>query len=298
MHSKLLKQINSRETVIALLFLFPVIAFSAAFILFPIFGTFVNSMYRDVSYLPRAFIGLDNYSSALTSTGFWRATVFTLLFAAVAVLLELFLGLLFALLLNEKFRGRGVLRAAVLIPWAIPTIIAGRTWQVMYQYSYGVINFIFTSSGVAENNINWLGTSYSAFWAIVLADVWKTTPFVVIILLAGLQAIPGDLYKQAKVDGATMVKRFTKITLPLLSPVILVAVIFRTIDSLRIFDLVYVLTGGGPGGTTQTLSYIGYQHFNNDQFGMGSTISVIMFAISFAITIVYIKKGNFKKGIN
>ncbi|KMQ51928.1 Maltose/maltodextrin ABC transporter, permease protein MalF [Chitinispirillum alkaliphilum] len=295
---RILLNYQKREAQCASLFIFPLLAVTIAFILIPVVGTFLNSLYRDVAFMPRTFIGIANYRSVLSSTYFWRATVFTLMFTFAAVALELFFGLIFALILNEKIPGRGVLRATILIPWAIPTIIAGRTWQLMYQYSYGVINFLFTRTGFLEENVNWLGSSGSAFWAIVIADVWKTTPFVTIILLAGLQAIPQDLYNQAKVDGAGLFRRFYKITLPLISPVLLVALIFRTIDSMRIFDLIYVLTGGGPGGNTQTLSYLGFRYFNNDQFGMGSTISVVMFMISFTITILYIRAGKFSRGLN
>ncbi|MFP4162856.1 MAG: carbohydrate ABC transporter permease [Chitinispirillaceae bacterium] len=291
-----MERYNKREVATAFLFIAPVLIVTISFILIPILGTCYKSLFRDVAFLPETFIGLKNYSQLFSSGAFWRATGFTLLFTAAAVLLEISAGLLFALLLNETFPARKMLRAAILIPWAIPTVIAGRTWQIMYQYSYGVINYSITRLGISEN-VNWLGNAASAFWAIVIADVWKTTPFVVIILLAGLQAIPKDIYLQAKVDGASMVRRFVKITLPLLSPVIVVALIFRTIDSLRIFDLVYVLTGGGPGGKTQTLSYLGFRYFNNDQFGLGSAVSVIMFLISFIITLVYIHSGKFHKSI-
>ncbi len=293
----LLANYEKSEVVTALLFLLPVLAVTILFVLVPVIGTFVNSLYRDVGYMPRTFTGLSNYVTTFSSPGFWRATGFTLMFTFAAVSLELLFGLIFALILNENFPGRGVMRAAVLIPWAIPTIIAGRTWQLMYQYSYGVINHLIVRFGLAEQNINWLGSAGGAFWAIVIADVWKTTPFVAIIVLAGLQAIPSDLYSQAKVDGAGMVRRFHKITLPLLGPVLIVALIFRTIDSLRIFDLIYVLTGGGPGSRTQTLSYLGFRYFNNDQFGMGSTISVIIFVISFTMTVIYLRTGKFSRGI-
>ncbi len=288
---------DKREIITALLFLAPVLIITVSFILVPIAGTTYESLFRNVAFLPKKFIGLQNYTHQLSSGAFWRATAFTFAFTAVAVVLETSLGLLFALLLNEKFFARGYLRAAVLIPWAIPTVIAGRIWQLMYQYSYGVINHLLTSTGLSSSNINWLGSTASAFWAIVIADVWKTTPFVVIILLAGLQAIPQDIYLQAKVDGAGMIRRFTKITLPLLAPVIVVALIFRTIDSVRVFDLVYVLTGGGPGGSTQTLSYLGFKYFNNDQFGQGAAVSVIMFVLSFAVTLFYVRSGKFSSSL-
>ncbi len=278
-------------------FIFPLLLVVGIFILLPVIGTFYNSFFLDVSYLPKKFVGLKNYVNLLSSPDFWQALKFTFAYAAAAVSLEAVFGVLFALLLNEVFIGRGFLRVVILIPWAIPTIVSARTWQLIYEYNYGVMNYLVVTLGIAPERINWMGTEFGAFWALVFADVWKTTPFVVLILLAGLQAIPEDLYQQAKVDGAGMFRRFYKITLPLLMPVLVISLIFRTIDSLRMFDLVYVLTGGGPGGSTRTLSYLGYEAFANDSFGMGSTISVITFLLSLAVTLIYLRVGKFSEQI-
>ena len=204
-------------------------------------------------------------------------------------------GIIFALLLNEAFPGRNFLRVVVLIPWAIPTIVSARTCQLICEYGFGVMNFLVVNLCIAPERINWMGTGFGAFWALVLADVWKTTPFVLLILLAGLQAIPEDLYQQAKVDGAGLIRRLSKITLPMLKPVLVIALIFRTIDSLRMFDLVYVLTGGGPGGSTRTLSYLGFEAFANDSFGRGSTVSVVTFMLSLAVTLIYLRAGKFSE---
>ena len=219
------------------------------------------------------------------------------MFTFATVTLEAGLGIIFALILNETFKGRGMLRTIILIPWAIPTIVSAKLWKLMYEYTYGIINYAVVSLGFSSEKINWLGTSFSAFWAMVITDVWKTTPFVVIILLSGLQAIPGDIYKQAQIDGARMFKRFWTITLPLLRPVLVISIIFRTIDSMRIFDLVYVLTNGGPGGSTKTLSFLGFENFTADNFGLGSTISILTFLIAFSITFIYIKIGKFGENI-
>ena len=279
----------------AWLFVLPLLLIVGIFILLPVIGTFYNSFFLDVSFLPKKFIGLRNYVSLLSSPDFWQALRFTLAYAIAAVSLEAIFGVIFAVLLNEAFIGRGFLRVVILIPWAIPTIVSARTWQLIYEYNYGIMNYLVVTLGIAPERINWMGTEFGAFWALVFADVWKTTPFVVLILLAGLQAIPEDLYQQAKVDGAGMFKRFYKITLPLLKPVLVIALIFRTIDSLRMFDLVYVLTGGGPGGSTRTLSYLGYEAFANDSFGLGSTVSVVTFLISMMVTLVYLKVGKFSE---
>lgn len=284
---------ETSEVRIAWLFISPLVLIVGFFILVPIIGTFWNSLFIDVSFLPRRFIGIQNYLKLLSSEDFQNALSFTLTYTVVAVSLEIFLGTAFALLLNEEFFGRGILRAAILIPWAIPTIVSAKTWQLIYEYSYGLMNHLILLSGFYPERINWFGSSFSAFCALIVADVWKTTPFVVLILLAGLQAIPEDLYKQARVDGAGIWKRFRRITLPLLSPVMAIALIFRTNDSIRMFNLVYVLTGGGPGGSTKTLSFLGFESFANDSFGMGSAVSVITFVVAFSICLLHVKKVKF-----
>ncbi len=294
---KLLNRFEKREVVTAYFFLFPAVSVVVAFVLIPVAGTYYNSFFRDVTYLPRKFVGLANFSNILSDPDFLNAFRFTLLFTGMTVAIETVFGLLFALLLNEQFRGRSMLRAVVLIPWAIPTIVSAKIWKLIFDYSYGVLNFCIISFGVSSDKINWLGAPIAAFWALVIAEVWKTTPFVVIILLAGLQALPKELYLQAQIDGAGLWKRFRAITLPLIRPVLLIALIFRTIDSLRVFDLVYVLTGGGPGSSTKTLSVVGFEWYTSDLFGKGSAVSVITFCIVFAITIAYLKIGRFRESL-
>jgi len=288
---------EAREVRGAYLFLAPALLAIVLFVLVPVVGTFWTSFHRDVSYLPREFVGLSNYVSLLGNTRFWWAFVFTLLFTVVAVSLEAVFGLLFALLLHQSFPGRGWLRTAILVPWAIPTIVSAKVWKLIFDYTYGVLNYLVAGIGLADDRINWLGTAATAFWSLIIAEVWKTTPFMVIILLAGLQAIPEDIHRQARVDGARMVRRFVSMTLPLLRPVLVIALIFRTIDSLRIFDLVYVLTGGGPGGGTTTLSLLGYEYFTSDRFGIGSAVSLVTFAVAMAVTVVYIRMGRFRRSI-
>jgi multiple sugar transport system permease protein len=206
-------------------------------------------------------------------------------------------GLGFALVLNEGLRLRGFLRVAVLIPWAVPIAVSARVWELIYNYDYGLFNFVGLRLGFFSAPINWLGSSKGAFLALVLADVWKTTPFVAIILLAGLSGIPRDLYKQAAVDGATTLQRFCRITVPLLKPVILVALLFRTIDAVRVFDVVYVLTRGGPGGDTTPLSLYAFKYFLTGDFGFGSAVSILVFLIAAAFSVLYIRSGKFTRTI-
>jgi multiple sugar transport system permease protein len=253
-----LQQYEKGEVRTAWMFIAPLLLVVGIFVLVPVLGTFYTSLYLDVSYLPEQFVGLRNYADLLSSPDFWQALRFTLAYTVAAVTLEALFGVIFALLLNEAFPGRGLLRVVILIPWAIPTIVSARTWQLIYEYTYGVMNYLVVNSGLVNERINWMGTEFGAFWALVFADVWKTTPFVVLILLV-------------------------------------ISLIFRTIDSLRMFDLVYVLTGGGPGGSTRTLSYLGFEAFANDNFGMGSTISVVTFIVALAITLVYLRVGKFSE---
>ncbi len=291
------KKRRSAEAWIALLFILPLIVFIASFIVLPVGGTILTSLYRDVTYLQSQFVGIANYLRLFSDGEFWRSLRFTLLFVGVSVPVELTLGMVFALILNERMRMRGLLRAAVLVPWAVPTIVAARTWQLVYTYSYGVANYLLMLFHIVDQPINWLGSPLSAFVALVVADVWKTTPFVAIILLAGLQTIPEELYEQAKVDGAVLHQRFLRITLPLLKPIIAVALIFRTIDTIRILDLIYVITKGGPGGSTTSLSLYGYRFFNEGDFGYGSTVAVFVFCMAFLLSVFYLKLGGFSRTV-
>ena len=215
----------------------------------------------------------------------------------MSVSLELVLGMLFALILNENIPGRGFLRVAVLIPWVIPVAIAGRIWELIYNYEFGLLNYMAVRSGLAGSAINWLGSATGAFFAIVISDVWKTTPFITLILLAGLSTISEDLYKQARIDGTGFIQRFFHITLPVLKPVIIVALLFRTIDAVRIFDLIYVLTGGGPGGSTTSLSLYAYNYYLSGDFGYGSAVSLIIFLTAGILSILYLKFGKFSEAV-
>ena len=227
-------------------------------------------------------IGLRNYSNALSNPDWWAALEHTLIFTVVSVFLELVIGLAMAMAMHAAFRGQGVLRTVVLVPWAVLTVVTAIMWQTMFVSPYGFINTILHTHTV------WLGSEPQALIVIIIADVWKTSPFMALLILAGLQVIPGDIYEAAKVDGATAWQRFTRITLPLLRPAILVALIFRTLDALRIFDLPYVLTGGQNG--TSTLSTIAQEAFaTNRIYGLGSAMAVLTFIIVMLVSFSYIR---------
>ncbi|MFC1617041.1 carbohydrate ABC transporter permease [Candidatus Margulisiibacteriota bacterium] len=276
-------QINS-----AYLYLAPAFCILTLIIILPIFGTLYNSFFRDISFINREFHGITNYVQLLKEPGFWQAVRFTIAFIIVSIPIELGLGILIAQLLNVQSVFQMVLRSVILIPWAIPQAISARVWELIYNYSFGFANIFLLKIGLISEPINWLGSSHGAFWSIVLTDVWKTVPFVTIIILMGLQTIGTEIKEQAQIDGANIWQIFWYIILPILKPVILVALIFRTIDALRVFDVVFVLTGGGPGGTTNSLSLYAYQYFLNGDFGFGSTISVVLFIIAFVLSLIYV----------
>jgi multiple sugar transport system permease protein len=226
--------------------------------------------------------GLRNYSNALSDPAWWAALEHTLIFTVVSVALELLIGLAMAMAMHEAFRGQGLLRTVVLVPWAVLTVVTAIMWQTMFVSPYGFVNTVLGTSTV------WLGSEPQALIIIIIADVWKTAPFMALLILAGLQVIPGEIYEAAKVDGATTWQRFTRITLPLLTPAILVALIFRTLDALRIFDLPYVLTGGQNG--TSTLSTIAQEAFaTNRIYGLGAAMAVLTFIVVMVVSFSYIK---------
>jgi multiple sugar transport system permease protein len=271
----------------------PLGVFVGILIILPVVGNFWNSLFLDVTFLPRRFLGAANYLGLWEDPAFWQALRFTLFFVLVSVPLETLLGLAIALLLHESFPFRGLLRACVLIPWAIPAAVSGRAFELIYHASYGVANYLLRLAGLTEAPINWLGSELGAFVAVVLADTWKTTPFAAILLLAGLSALPDDLYRQAMVDRATLGQRFWRLTLPLLRPVLVVTVLFRSVEALRLFDLVFVLTGGGPGGATLSLSLLGYRYFAAGDFGYGAAVSVVLFLLALGFSVAYIRLGGF-----
>jgi len=264
-------------------FVLPALSVIGLVAVFPVFYVFYLSLHKKVlAFNISTFTGLDNYIYLLGDSRFWNALKNTAYFTGVSVALELMLGLSVAVLLNRAFKGKGFMRAVVLIPWAVPTVVSAKMWEWIYNTDFGILNYILGT------DVNWLGSTFWAINAAIFMDVWKTTPFVALLLIAGLQVIPTDLYSAAKVDGAGNWYIFTRITLPLLMPVILIVLVFRTLDAFRVFDAVYVLTGGGPANTTETLSIYAYKVlFQLLQFGYGSTLSVIVFLCVGLISVFY-----------
>jgi multiple sugar transport system permease protein len=234
----------------------------------------------------KRFAGTRNYQEAFAG-GFWSALEHTLFFTVVSVSLEIVLGLAMALAMHHAFRGRGLLRAVVLVPWATITAVTAITWRSIFEPGLGFAPQLLAKVGIA-GDVVWLGERGYAMAVLILADVWKTAPFMALLLLAGLQVIPGDVYEAARVDGASAWQRFTRITLPLLVPALLVALIFRTLDALRIFDLPAVLTNGANG--TQVLSLLAYQELTQNRLvGLGAALSVLTFVVVMLVSFLYIR---------
>jgi multiple sugar transport system permease protein len=263
----------------------PAYVMLAAVALYPILSAVWLSLRRILLVFHEdTFVGLGNYAALLRDGRFWSALANTAYFSLVAVSLELALGMAFALLLHAASPARGLLRASILVPWAIPTVISAKLWAWLFNPDYGLL-----TRALPATDVNWLGTPGYAMHAAIVVDVWKTTPFVALLLLAGLQAIPADLYRAAELDGAGPVRAFLSITLPLLRPTIAIALIFRTLDAFRVFDAVYVLTDGGPANTTETLSIYAYKTLmRSGDFGYGSALSVVTFLCVMLISIAYL----------
>ena len=257
------------------IFLLPGIMLVLAFNFIPFIDTLITSFKNAKLILPEErFAGFNNYQAILTHSRFWYSLFITLSFVFVSISMEAILGLCLGLIMNQPSPINNLLRIMILVPWTIPTVVTAKMWQWMFDYNLGILNYLLEVIGI--HRINWLGKPFLAFFSIAIVDVWKTAPFVAIIVLAGLSAIPQEVYRASVIDGTNSWQRFRFITLPLILPILGVAVLFRTIDALRIFDLVYVLTGGGPGGSTETLSVYAYKlFFYKGDFGQGAVISII-----------------------
>jgi multiple sugar transport system permease protein len=239
-----------------------------------------------VAGLSRWDIG-GNYSEALGDPVFWDAFRTTLIFSVASVVLELVIGLGMALAMHQAFKGQPLLRTVVLVPWAVLTVVTAVMWRSIFEPTLGFVNSMLGAIGLPDDTV-WLGETPHALIVMIIADVWKTAPFMALLLLAGLQVIPSEIYEAAKVDGATAWQRFRRITLPLLMPALLVALIFRTLDALRIFDLPKVLTNGANG--TTSLSLLAQRTFQENRlYGEGAALSVITFVLVMVVAFAYIR---------
>ncbi len=242
------------------------------------------SLFRYDLRLPdmREFIGLENYLSVLGSGLWWQALFNTMLITIASVSLELVLGFVFALVMHHALIGRRLVRTALLVPYGIITVVAAMSWRFAFDPTTGFVNALLGLEGA------WLAERWTAFFVIIQTEIWKTTPFMALLLLAGLTIIPGDLLRAARVDGANALQRFFRVTLPLMRPVIMVALLFRTLDAIRIFDTVFIQTRGAQG--TESVSIIGYNTLiTRLNLGLGSAVSVLIFLLVLAVAAIYIK---------
>ncbi|MGZ4437587.1 MAG: carbohydrate ABC transporter permease [Nocardioidaceae bacterium] len=300
--------LNTSEGGGAPLLVAPTLVLLGVVILYPVLRGIWMSFQKDPGlnkatglFEQGGFAGLSNYThwilqrcdtagggTAPCPTGslgaeFWNAVYVTVLFTVFSVVIEVVLGMWFAMIMHRSFKGRGLLRASVLIPWAIPTAVTAKLWYFIFAYA-GIANSLFGT------HILWTGDAWPARFAVIIADVWKTTPFIALLILAGLQVIPDDVYEAAKVDGATTWQRFTQITLPLVKPALMVAILFRTLDVLRIFDLPYILTGGGggKGDATTTLSILVISQIR-EGFNSAAALSTLTFLFIFAVAFFFVR---------
>ncbi|MEO5795313.1 MAG: sugar ABC transporter permease [Rhodoferax sp.] len=264
-----------------------------------IFFSFTDASLEAIGDSTYKMVGFQNYFGEYgvfnlnAVDGFWStdwgmAIRNTFTFSFFSVVTETFLGIVFALVLNANFKGRSFIRAAVLVPWAIPTIVSAKMWAWIMNDQFGVMNALLRSAGIIDHNIAWTADPHYALWSVVLVDVWKTTPFMALLILAALQMLPTDCYEAAHVDGIHPVRVFFKVTLPLIWPALMVAVIFRLLDALRVFDIIYVMTSN----SVDTISMSGFvrrEIVDNNYVGYGSAASTVLFLIIGACTVLYLK---------
>lgn len=260
--------------------------------LYPLFYTIYLTMvqYNLLSNASQGFLGIKQYLRVLTDEKFWHSMSVTLYFTVVSLALQLVLGFAAALFLNIPFRGQKLLRALILAPWAVSTVVNAQLWNWILNASYGALNKLLLQLGIIQQPVVWLGEPKLALNVIILADTWKMLPLFIIMLLAGLSTIPETYYEAAKMEGAGFWNTFRKITFPLLKPMLLVILVLRTTQTIRVFDVIYMLTQGGPNNSTMTISYYTYfQTFSLFDFGYGATIAMIVALLTVFIALTYKK---------
>jgi ABC-type sugar transport system permease subunit len=288
---------RTREGRFALALLAPSIIVVFGIVIYPILRTLYTSLFSVNTPFPGHFpwVGLDNYKFAITHGEFWSAVERTAYFTILSTGLELVLGMGIALLLYAPLRGRWLFRTIVVLPWALPTIVNGAMWRYFFNAQYGVVNAALTQLGIQSSYHAFLSSPFGALNIVILADVWKNTSLVAFFLLAGLTTIPRDLYEAARIDGYGRWGAFVHITLPLLRPVIVVVLVLRTIEAFKVFDIIYVMTGGGPANGTQSIAYYTYQRaFSDEFFGYGSALAylIVLFILGFAVLYIRLLRSD------
>lgn len=282
---------SKKRLLMGYLFLIPALLVFLVFIAYPVFNTIKTSFYAyRIQTLKQGakFTGLDNYIQMFHDKDMYTSLLFTVKFTLISVALETVIGMCCALVMNRSFKGQGLVRAMILVPWCIPTVVSGLMWCYMFAESYGIINFLLSAMHVIKKPVQWITDGGWAFVAVTIADVWKTVPYMSLLLLSGLKTISTDYLEAAAIDGANSVQKFFRIVLPNMKNIVLVAVMFRTISSFRIYDLVKVLTDGGPQNATKSLTMYAMEHyFTYGNLGYGAALATLTFVISLVIAGVF-----------
>jgi multiple sugar transport system permease protein len=283
---------RARELATGYVYLVPVVVCLAGTIVFPILKAMHMSLYHHVLIKPREyrFIGTGNYERLLHDETFWLTLWNSFVWVFGSVSLQFLGGFAAALLLHQSFRGRAFVRTVTLLPWIVPGVVVALVWEWLYQPNYGVINDVLLRIGWLRDRVAWLSDPGLAMPAVIATNVWRGVPFFAVMLLAGLQAIPDELYEAARVDGATVMDRFARITLPLLRPIIIVATATRVIWTFNYADLIFVMTNGGPANATQiTSTYTLVTAYSTLDFGYAATLSVVLLVVMMVFTVLYLR---------
>jgi len=279
---------NRREWLLPALFIAPALAVLLSLSIYPLFYSITISLQQETS--SGVVWTLGNFTRLFSDNFFLIAMVHTFVYAVAALSCEFLLGLGLALLLNSRMRGRGLLRASLLVPMMLPSVVVGVIWRLMLNPDFGAINGTLRQLGISTEGLTWTASPKLAMLSVIAVDVWQWTPFVFLVLLAGLQAIPEEPYEAALIDGSSRWQTFWHVTLPLLKPSILIVLLLRTMDLLRVFDQIFILTEGGPGFTTETISlYIYRTAFRFFDFGYAAAMSFVLLALTNVISVIYIK---------
>lgn len=278
---------NKQRIKVGYLFLIPTLIVFLVLIAYPVCSTIYLSFcdYRTQTITQGAtFAGLKNYVKMLEDENVWTSLLFTIKFTVISVILETVIGMGCALIMNRNFKGRGLVCAMILVPWCIPTVVSGLMWSYMYAESFGIINYLLQLLNIVQDPVKWLTDGNWAFVAVIISDVWKTVPYMSLLLLSALKTVSNDYVEAASVDGASKPRVFFSIILPNIRPVMMVAIMFRTIQSFRVYDLIKVLTNGGPQGSTKSLTmYAMEQYFTYGNMGYGAALAVLTLLISLVI---------------
>jgi len=279
---------NRRELLLPLLFITPAVVVLLTLSIYPLIYSVTISLQRDTA--SGTVWGLGNFTRLFTDVFFWTAMAHTFVYAGAALTCEFLLGLGLALLLNAQIRGRGFFRASLLVPMMLPPVVVGVVWRLMLNPDFGAINGTLKWFGISTESLTWTASPRLAMLSVIAVDVWQWTPFVFLVLLAGLQAIPQEPYEAALIDGSSRWQTFRHVTLPLLKPAILIVLLLRTMDLLRVFDQIFILTEGGPGFATETISlYIYRTAFRFFDFGYAAAMSFVLLALTNVVSAIYIK---------